>query len=322
MAKFWIQQIFKMLSLLLGVSLLAFLLLSMSPINPLHSNFSQTQLGSLSSEQLFALENYWGMHEPFLKRYLNWLGGFLQGDMGVSLLYRQEVSVIIFEKLKNSLLITFFAWIFSGFLGFWLGMVSGSRKNSYLDTVITKICLVLAAIPAFWVGLLFLMIFAVWLNLFPVGFSAPIGLNTDEIRLWHKLYHALLPALCLSIVGLPAMVLHTREKTLEVMQSDYVLFAKARGESFQYIVKHHALRNLVLPGLTLQFASIGEILGASILIEQVFSYPGLGEATVQAGLGGDLPLLMSIAVITTALVFCGNLFANVLYFYIDPRLKG
>ncbi len=319
--KFALKQVIKLLSLLLGVSLVAFLLLSVSPINPLYSNFSQAAFGSMSAEQISNLEHYWGLHTSLFERYTHWLSGFLQGDMGVSLIYRREVSDVIWEKLVNSVFITGFAWLFSGVLGFTLGVFAGVKRNSIFSTIITKSCLVLASIPAFWLGLLFLMWFSVWLNIFPIGFSAPIGLESSEITIWHKIYHAILPSLCLSIVGIPSMALHSKEKTLEIMQSDYVLFAKARGQSLAYIVKNHALRNLILPCITLQFGSMAEILGASILIEQVFSYPGLGQAAVSAGLSADLSLLMAITVITTAIVFLGNLMANLLYTYADPRIS-
>ena len=133
--------------------------------------------------------------------------------------------------------------------------------------------------------------------------------------------HAILPVVALSITGISSIALHTREKLIEVMESDYVLFARARGESDWSILRRHGLRNILLPAMTLQFASVSEIIGGSVLVEQVFSYPGLGQAAVTAGLGSDVPLLLGITVVTAVIVAAGNLAANVLYGVIDPRIR-
>ena len=134
-------------------------------------------------------------------------------------------------------------------------------------------------------------------------------------------HHMVLPALTLSVLGVANIALHTREKTIDVLESDYIRFARARGLSTWSALRRHGLRNLSLPAITLQFASISEIFGGSVLVEQVFSYPGLGQAAVTAGLGGDAALLAGIAVFSAAIVFAGNLTANILYGIIDPRIR-
>lgn len=136
-----------------------------------------------------------------------------------------------------------------------------------------------------------------------------------------RLIHGILPAAALSITGISNIALHTREKMAQVMESDYVLFARARGESEWSIIRRHGIRNILLPAMTLQFASVSEIFGGSVLVEQVFSYPGLGQAAVTAGLGGDVPLLMGITIISAAIVFLGNFTANLLYGTVDPRIR-
>ena len=165
------------------------------------------------------------------------------------------------------------------------------------------------------------MVFAVWLKILPIGLSVPIGMEASAVTLGDRLVHGILPVAALSITGISNIALHTREKMAEVMESDYVLFARARGESEWEIVKRHGIRNILLPAMTLQFASVSEIFGGSVLVEQVFSYPGLGRAAVTAGLGGDVPLLLGITMISAAIVFGGNLTANVLYQVVDPRIR-
>ena len=314
-------QAVRMLLLTFFVSLAAFLLLSASPIDPLQANVGQAALGSLSQEQIEKLQAYWGVGVPPVERFLAWAGDFFRGDMGVSLLYRQPVAKVIGVKLMNSLWLMTMAWILSGAVGFVLGILAGIREGSILDRIIRGYSLLIASTPAFWLALVLLMVFAVWLKMLPIGLSVPIGMEAGGVTAMDRVRHAVLPAVTLSITGIAGITLHTRGKMIEIMESDYVLFARARGESTYEIVKNHALRNVLLPALTLQFASISEIFGGSVLVEQVFSYPGLGQAAVTAGLGSDVPLLLGITVISALFVFGGNLTANLLYGIIDPRIR-
>lgn len=311
----------RMLLLLFFVSVAAFTLVSVSPIDPLQANVGQAALGAMSQEQIAKLSEYWGVGIPPVERFFAWAGDFFRGDMGMSLLYRQPVTKVIGVKLVNSLWLMAIAWMLSGIVGFILGILSGIREGSLLDRIIKGYSLVIASTPAFWLALVLLMVFAVWLKVLPIGLSVPIGVEASGVTIADRIQHAILPAITLSITGVANITLHTREKMIEIMESDYVLFAKARGESTYSIVKNHALRNVLLPALTLQFASISEIFGGSVLVEQVFSYPGLGQAAVTAGLGSDVPLLLGITVISAVFVFSGNLIANLLYGVIDPRIR-
>lgn len=318
----WIgKQMIRMILLIFFVSAAAFMLVSISPIDPLQANVGQAALGSMSQEQIEKLQVYWGVGEPPVERFLAWAGDFFRGDMGISLLYRQPVSKVIGVKLVNSLWLMTIAWILSGMMGFILGIASGIREGSLVDKLVKGYSLLIASTPAFWLALVLLMIFAVWLKIFPIGLSVPIGVEASGVTILDRIHHAILPAVTLSITGTANITLHTREKMIEIMESDYVLFARARGESTLSIVKNHGLRNVILPAVTLQFASISEIFGGSVLVEQTFSYPGLGQAAVTAGLGSDVPLLLGITVISAVFVFGGNLIANILYGIIDPRIR-
>lgn len=319
--KFAEKKLIRMLLLLLGVSLLTFLLMWSSPLDPLQTNVGQTALGSMTQEQIAELEAYWGVDMLPAQRYLGWLSGVLHGDFGTSLLYRQPVLTVIGERLANSVGLMAAAWIFSGVLGLVLGMLAGAYRNRWPDRVIRGYCLLISSTPAFWLAILLLMIFAVELGWLPVGLAVPMGLQADSVTFIDRLRHGILPVLTLSMTGVANIALHTREKLIEVLSSDYILFAKARGESQTSILLRHGLRNVSLPAMTLQFVSISEIIGGSVLVEQVFSYPGLGQAAVTAGLGSDLPLLLGITVITAAIVFAGNLAADLLYGVIDPKIR-
>ena len=168
---------------------------------------------------------------------------------------------------------------------------------------------------------MFLLVFSVGLGWFPLGFSTPIGVLNSEVTLWQRLHHLILPALTLSLMSFANIALHTRQKLVDVLESEYVLFARARGESAGTILRRHGLRNILLPALTLQFASFAELFGGSVLAETVFSYPGLGSAVAAAGLNSDVPLLLGITLFSTLFVCTGNLIANLLYGVVDPQIK-
>lgn len=315
------KNFIRMILLLFAVSILTFALVSASPIDPLQANVGQAALGSMSEAQKEKLRSYWGVDQPPVERYLNWAKDFIKGDMGTSLLYRQPVTKVIAVKLANSLFLMGLAWIISGLLGFILGVIAGVFQGKTIDKVIKGYSLVIASTPSFWLALLLLIVFGVWLKVLPIGLSVPIGVEASGVTLLDRIRHAILPAVTLSITGISNITLHTREKMIDIMESDYVLFARARGESLWSIIRRHGLRNVLLPAMTLQFASISEIIGGSVVVEQVFSYPGLGQATVAAGTGSDVPLLMGITLITAAIVFLGNFTANVLYGVVDPRIR-
>lgn len=306
---------------MLAVGLVVFALVSMSPIDPVQANVGQAAYVNMSEAKRAQLASYWGGDVPFWERFANWAGALLQGDMGTSLRFNAPVSEVIAHRAANSLALMGIAWLLSGVLGFALGVAAGARRGGALDRVVCSYCFLLASTPTFWLGLLILMVFAVQLGWFPIGFSVPIGVSAADVTLADAVHHLVLPALTLSVTGVANIALHTREKVVDVLESDYVRFARARGESELSVIVHHGLRNVALPAVTLQCAFISEIFGGSVLVEQVFSYPGLGQAAVTAGLGGDVALLAGIALVSAALVFGGNLLANILYGVLDPRMR-
>ena len=321
MAKYLARHIVRFVLLMLAVGLVVFALVSMSPIDPVQANVGQAAYVNMSEAKRAQLASYWGGDVPFWERFANWAGALLQGDMGTSLRFNAPVSEVIAHRAANSLALMGIAWLFSGVLGFALGVAAGARRGGALDRVVRSYCFLLASTPTFWLGLLILMVFAVQLGWFPIGFSVPIGVSAADVTLADAVHHLVLPALTLSVTGVANIALHTREKVVDVLESDYVRFARARGESELSVIIHHGLRNVALPAVTLQCAFISEIFGGSVLVEQVFSYPGLGQAAVTAGLGGDVALLAGIALVSAALVFGGNLLANILYGVLDPRMR-
>lgn len=303
----------------MAVSVLTFVLISLSPIDPV-SAYVGAEVLKIGPEQREKIARRWGLDKPPAERFVAWAGNVVRGDFGTSLMYNEPVLTVIGKRFPVSLGLMGVAWTLSGLAGFALGALAGATEGSALDKGIRCFAYMLAGTPAFWLGLLLLIIFSVELRLLPVCGAAPLGVPPEDVSFGQWLQHLILPAATLSIAGVGAVIMHTRQKMVQVMRSDYVLFARAQGESVFGTVRHHALRNVALPAVTLQFASLGELFGGSILAEQVFAYPGLGKAVVEAGVRGDVPLLLGIVLVSAVFIFVGNTMADVLYRVIDPRI--
>lgn len=321
MAKLVLKNLLKVALLLLAVSFVAFALISLSPIDPVQANVGQAAYINMSDEKRAQLAEYWGVGVPLCERYTGWLADALHGDLGTSLRFNAPVLDVVATRAASSLALMACAWVLSGVIGIALGVAAGMNRGRLVDRLVKGYCFLLASTPTFWLALVALIVFSVWLGWFPLGFSVPIGVSAADVTLADAVHHMVLPALTLSVLGVANVALHTREKTIDVLESDYMRFAYSRGLTPWQAMRRHGLRNLALPAITLQFASISEIFGGSVLVEQVFSYPGLGQAAVTAGLGGDAALLAGIAVFSAAVVFAGNFAANVLYGVVDPRIR-
>jgi peptide/nickel transport system permease protein len=309
----------RMALLLLGVSVFSFVLIVSAPVDPVTA-FVGAESG-VSEEQKALVAEYWGLDKPPGERYFAWLSNVLRGDMGVSLALRRPVAGALAERALASLALMLTAWILSGVLGFVLGVVCGANRYSLFDKAARTFCFVLSSTPVFWIGLLMLMFFSVYLGWFPLGLSVPIGKMASEVTIGDRIHHLILPALTLSITGVSSIALHTRQKLIDVLESDYALFARARGERGWQLVKRHGIRNIAIPAVTLQFASFSELFGGSVLAETVFSYPGLGSAVSLAGNQGDVPLFLGVALFSALFVFVGNLTANILYGLLNPEIR-
>jgi len=315
--KYIMNNFIKMIVLIILVCIVTFTLAVNSPIDPIRQYVGSGV--TLSVEQRESIEQYWGLNDTKLERFQKWTYNIMHGDFGESLIYRKSVMSVIKDKAMSSLFLMICTFIVSGSVGYLLGLIMGKYRDSILDKILKTICVTFSATPTFWVGILMLMIFSVKLNLFPIGFSIPIGKTMEDVNFFEKVYHAILPIITLTLVFIPNIALHTRSKTIDVLQSDFVLFATARGE--KSIMKNHVIKNTVIPAITIQFGSFSEIFGGSVLAENVFSYPGLGSTIVDAGLGGDIPLLLGITIIIAIFVFIGNFIADMLCMAMNPMVR-
>ncbi|MBQ7927568.1 MAG: ABC transporter permease [Methanobrevibacter sp.] len=303
---------------MIAVAIFSFVLLDLSPINPVNTYLRGA---AVSEAQRAILESYFGMNVPLPTKIYHWLLDLIQGNLGTSLIYRAPVIDVILDKFTASIVLMAISWILSGIFGFALGIVAGKNKGSWIDKAVKVYCYAIQSAPSFWVGMLILMVFAVYLGWFPIGFGVPIGVSSTDATFAEWASRLVLPTLTLSLVGLAPIAMYTRNELIQVLSSDYVLFAKSRGEKGWDLIKNHGIRNVLLPAITLQFLSFSELFGGAVLVEQVFSYPGIGQTAVAAGLQSDVPLFLGIVLFSAVFVFVGNLLADLSYYLIDPRIK-
>ncbi len=310
----------RLASLVAAVAVGCFALMAGSPVDPVEA-YVGADSAAVGPEQRAQIAERWGLDDPPVERFTAWAGNVLTGDLGTSQVFGQPVTTVIGERFAASVSLMALAWLISGVLGFTLGLLAGALRGRVADRVLTWWAYTLASAPTFWVGLLLLYVFSVSLQWTPVCCAAPIGTLPGEASLLDQLHHLLLPALTLSVVGISPVLLHTRQATIEVLASDHVAFARAQGERLPGLVLHRVARNAAGPALMLQFASVGELFGGSVLAEQVFTYPGLGEATTTAALRQDVPLLLGIALFTAVLVFVGNALGDLAHRAAAPRTR-
>ena len=315
---FFGYKLIRFIILMVAVAIFSFVLLDLSPINPVSVYLKGA---AVSEAQRQILNQYFGVGVPLPTKIYHWLLDLIQGNLGTSLIYRAPVMDVILDKFTASLALMSISWLLSGIIGFLLGVVAGKNKGSWIDKAVKTYCYAIQSAPSFWVGMLILMVFAVYLKLFPIGFGVPIGIKSTDATFIEWASRLVLPTLTLSLVGLAPIAMYTRNELVQVLSSDYVLFAKSRGEKGWDLVKNHGIRNILLPAVTLQFLSFSELFGGAVLVEQVFSYPGIGQTAVAAGLQSDVPLFLGIVLFSAVFVFVGNLLADISYYFIDPRIK-
>lgn len=303
-----LTEILKLATLLLLSSITIFFLISISPIDPLTTNYGQNITSQMSQEKITSLSNYWGVGKPFLERFSSWLSNALCGNLGESLIYNEPVLDVIIRGLKNSAPIMLTSWLISGLIGYSTAIFVAT-KNNQTTKFVTLLNYCLTATPTYFLAILFLLIFSVCLNLVPV--TSYVSLESS-----------ILPSIVLILYGTPTIFFHTKAKCEDVLSSDYVKQAKLNGENTKEITFNHVFKNVSLPCLSIEFAQIGEIIGGSVVVEQVFSYPGLGNITVKAATSSDVCLIAGISLITCLIVFLGNILCKLITYSIDPRFKN
>lgn len=300
---------------LLMVSALAFFGQELIPGDTLTTFFGANLDADVTQEQVEALEREFGLDKPLPVRYVVWLGDVLTGDFGISLRSGRPVAEIIFEKLGVSLWITSVTLVMNIAVGVALGVIAGMRPGSRFDLGATFIATYGIATPNFWMAILLILLFSVKLGWFPAsGWVSPLE---DPMG---ALHHLVLPVMALGMLGSASIMRQTRSALVEVMAQDYVRTAKSKGLAHRTIVIRHALRNALIPTVTVAAFQVSGLVAGSVLVERVFAIPGIGRLAVDATENGDFPVIQMIVLLSAVAIVFANFAADVLYAVLDPRI--
>lgn len=314
-----LKRILQTIPLLILVSIISFFIIRLSPVDPL----AELKLNpSISKETLKSEEIRLGLDKPLPIQYLKWAKGFVQGDLGVTTT-GEEVSVKLGERIPNTLLLTLVVIFLTWSVGVPLGILAAVNWKTPFDRVLTVITSIGMAIPSFFFAIL-LLIFAVKSGWFPVG--GLTSYNFNEMTLAHQIFdvahHLFLPVVVLFTISLAGLQRQMRANLLDVLDSDYVKFARAKGLSEFKVIFKHALRNAVNPMITLLGFEFSGLLSGAALTEYVFQYPGLGRLILEAVMKSDINLVMASLMIGAIMLVVGNLIADILLIITDPRIRA
>ena len=313
------KRILQAIPLLVLVSLISFFIIRLSPVDPL----AELKLNpSISQETLQAEKVRMGLDKPLAIQYLLWAKGFLKGDLGVTTT-GEKVSVKLMERIPNTLLLTLIVIFMTWICGLPLGILAAINWKTTLDRFLTVLTSIGMAIPSFFFAIL-MLIFAVKTSWFPVG--GLTSYNFNEMGFFHQIWdvtrHLILPVTVLFTISLAGLQRQMRANMLDVLDSDYVKFARAKGLSETQVIFKHALRNAVNPMITLLGFEFSGLLSGAALTEYVFQYPGLGRLILEAVIKSDINLVMASLMIGATMLVIGNLIADILLILTDPRIRA
>ena len=312
MLRYTLGRLLSAIPVLAVVSLVSFAIIALVP-----GDMASEMAGpSATAEELARLRAQLGLDKPILQRMIEWYGALLRGDLGQSVLLRRSVAEAILERLPVTLGLTFLALVFAIVLGVLAGMVAAVRPNSWTDQGVMALALVGLSLPDFWLGLVFIWGFAVQLGWLPTGGYVPF---TDDPLGWLRSMAMPAGALALTQMGLLARM--TRASMLDVLRQDYVRTARAKGLPGWVVVGRHAGANVLVPVITVAGVSVGILLGGAVVIEQVFSLPGVGRLIIGAIQRRDYPVIQGGLLLTATIFVLVNLVVDLLYAAVDPRVR-
>lgn len=314
MGRYLIRRLIQVIPLLFGITLLVFLLVNAVPGNPVSDLAFQP---GVRPEDVEAIKRSLGLDQPLYKRYFTWVGNVVQGDFGNNMVTHRPVIRDIRERLPNTLKLTVAAFILAILFAVPVGVYAAVRRNTWFDNLATFGAVAGVAIPRFWFALMMILIFAVTLRWLPSGGTQSYGGGGagDQLR------HLIMPAVTLAIAEMAGWTRYIRGQMLEVIRQDYIRTATAKGLRERVVIFRHALRNALLPLVTLMGLSIPEFFSGALIIETIFSWPGIGRLTYDAAVARNYTVIMATVLMSAALTILGNLLADIGYSLLDPRVK-
>ncbi|MFO8060799.1 MAG: ABC transporter permease [Bacillota bacterium] len=317
MGAYVVRRIIQSVPLLIGITIITFGIMQLAPGNPLMMMVNP----DTSPEDYLKVQEQLGMDRPLHIQYLRWLGQVLRGNLGYAVQSGRPVAELILERLPATITLSLSALAVSYTLSIPLGVISALRQHSVVDYCLTLFAFWGLSIPNFFFAVILVYIFSLRLNLLPTsGHMSIYEEFTGLAFVLDRVRYLILPVLALALGGMASNMRYTRSSMLDVLGEDYIRTARAKGLAGRVVIYKHALRNALLPIITVFGMTVPFLLGGSFIIETIFAWPGMGRLGVSAIFAREYPILMGLNLLTSSLVLFGNLLADVLYAFADPRI--
>jgi peptide/nickel transport system permease protein len=317
MTTYIIRRLLMAVVVLVLVSLIVFFVMRLLPGDPLVIFMGRSAgISSMSPEQLEYLRVQYGLDKPLMVQYAIWMAGIFQGDLGKSIYYHEDVGSLLLERLPITLHLGLTAYILGSVGGIALGGLAAIRRGTWIDTLTTTLANIGITIPVFWLGYMMILLFGLKLGWLPIaGYTAP----GDDF--WLSTKQAIMPVICLAITGMAYIARQMRSSMLEVIRQDYIRTAWSKGLSERVVINRHALKNSLIPVITLLGIGIGMVFGGSVLVETVFAVPGIGRLLVTSVFAQDYVVVQSGTLVIATIIILSNLLVDLGYGWLDPRIR-
>lgn len=315
MVSYIIRRLLMAIPILIGISIITFSVMQLAPGSPT----SMLMSPDIGPEVRAAFEERYGLNDPVPVQYIKWMGAMMQGDMGFSLVnVGMPVNEMIMNRLPNTLILMGASTFIAIIIAIPMGIVSARRQYTLTDYSVTFASFVGVATPNFWIGLLLIMIFGVNLGWFPTG-----GIQTinEPFSILDRLHHLVMPALVLATADMAGLTRYTRASMLEVIRQDYMRTARSKGFKENTVIYGHGLKNGLIPIITIFGLMLPSFFAGSVVVERIFSWPGIGDLLITSVFQRDYPVVMGVTMISAVLVVVGNLMADICYAIFDPRIE-
>ncbi|MCS7230842.1 MAG: ABC transporter permease [Elusimicrobiota bacterium] len=320
MVKIIFKRIILFIITFIGISFITFLVINLSPGKPSDMLEFSSKITYEAKEKIIKL---YGLDKPLHIRYFNWFVRFIKLDFGNSFKDDRPVIKKILERLPATLLLNILSLILIFFFGIFFGIICAVYRNKFLDKIISFFIFLSYSIPKYWLAILCMIVFGIKLKILPI--SGLRSVNFEYLTFLEKcldiIKHLILPVVISALGGIAGLTRYIRGSMIEQLNSEYIKFAISKGTPKNKVVLKHAFRNVLIPVVTIVGLSLPEVIGGAFIFETIFAYPGMGRLGYEAIMSRDYPLIMGISVITAFLTLLGNFLADLLYIYVDPRVR-
>ena len=319
MKQYTIRRLLIMIPVLLGVSIIVFLLISAIPGDAIDAQLGQSKI---SAERLAEIKAMYGFDQPVWQRYLSWLGGALRGDFGFSFQYNESVTAVIGAYIWNSFLLAIVAFVLELAIAVPVGVLSATKVHSAFDVVFTVIAFAGISLPSFFLALLLQKTFAVDLCVLPLGGMESVGVAMTSLqKIGDVAKHMILPVISLTMMSMGSTMRYVRTSMLDVIHQDYIRTARSKGLSERVVIYKHALRNASIPIITFVGGALPSLFSGAMITETMFAWPGIGKIFLASISKRDYMFMMGYIMLLALLTMLGNLLSDIFYSIADPRIR-